>query len=166
MDKDKTRLRKLDIAFGALCVLLGTAYFLIAFFMPRQGSGSFGGNQLATAPGLLPMVVSAVFVLMSATLVYQALRDGARITREDWEKLRGLWKEDNVRRTARIVLIITVYAFGLLRNLPYILATFLYLAVFMYCFKAAPLRKICIISLVASVAIWFFFGQVALIPLP
>ena len=165
--REKEIIGKLDIVFGIFLIILGIAYFVSAFRMPRGNiGGNFGGSTLALSPGLLPMFVSAVLILLSIVMIFQSVKEGSRITKEDLASLKQVVKKPSFRRTLLIILIIALYAFVALEILPYTVATFLYLVVFMFCFKAGSLPKILIVSLVVTVLLWFFFGKIALIPLP
>ncbi len=165
--REKEIIGKLDIVFGIFLIILGIAYFVSAFRMPRGNiGGNFGGSTLALSPGLLPMFVSAVLILLSIVMILQSIKEGSRITKEDMASLKQVVKKPSFRRTLLIILIIAIYAFVALELLPYTIATFLYLVVFMFCFKAGSLPKILIVSLIVTVLLWFFFGKIALIPLP
>ena len=167
MIQDKKTLRKCDIVFGVFLVILSAAFFLLAFYMPVLAIGrTSAGPELSTAPGLMPMVISAALFLMGIILVVSALREGSRLSREDFKKAVAKIKAPESRRMVLMSLIIIVYAFGLLRRVHFLAATFIYLFVFMFLFKAAHPVKIVLISAVTAALIWFFFGQVALIPLP
>ena len=167
MIQDKKTLRKCDIAFGVFLVLLSAVFFAMAFNMPVMAIGRTSvGPEIFTAPGLLPMVISASLCLMGIILVISALREGARLSREDFKNAVAKLKSPESRRMALMGLIIIVYAFGLLKRVHFLLATFIYLAVFMFLFKAAHPVKIIFIGVITAALIWFFFGRVALIPLP
>ena len=164
---EKKVLGKLDIAFGIFLLILGAAYFISAFRMPRGNlGGNFGGSTLALSPGLLPMFVSGVLILLSTVMIIQSVREGSRITGDDVKKALAFWKQKSVQRTALIVLLIFIYAFFGLEYLPYTVATFLFLFLFMFLFKAGSVPRILLISVVVTAALWFFFGKIAAIPLP
>jgi hypothetical protein len=124
------------------------------------------GPEISTAPGLLPMVISATLCILGMILIISAVREGSRISREDLKKALGKLKSTESKRMVLICLIIVIYSFGLLKNVHFMLATFIYLTVFMLLFKATHPVKIVLISGVTAALIWFFFGRVALIPLP
>jgi len=167
MISDKKTIRKCDVAFGSVLVILSAVFFMLAFNMPILAVGrTSAGPEISTAPGLLPMVVSATLFLMGITLVFSALREGGRISREDIKKAIARIKTPESRRMLVISIIIITYAFGLLSRIPFTVATFIYLAVFMFIFKATHPVKIILISAITAVLIWFFFGPIALIPLP
>lgn len=167
MIQDKKTLRKTDIAFGAFLIILSIFTFVLAYRMPVKTTGLiFSGQDFATAPGLLPMVISAILLLLGVILLVSAVREGARISRDDIRKVIARMKSPESGRMALICLIIIVYSFGLLKRIHFLAATFIYLAVFMFLFKAAHPAKIFILSVVTAGLIWFFFGKLAMIPLP
>jgi hypothetical protein len=167
MIQDKKTLRKCDVAFGILLIIVSIAFFGMAFSMPIRAIGRASqGPELSTAPGLLPMVISAALCVFGVILVVSAFREGGRITRADLKKAAAKLKTPESKRMGLIGLIIMLYAFGLLKNVHFLLATFMYLAVFMFLFKAAHPVKIIIICGITAALIWFLFGRVALIPLP
>jgi hypothetical protein len=167
MIQDKKTLRKCDVFFGIFLVLVSLAFFLMAFRMPVLAIGRASqGPELSTAPGLLPMVVSAALCVLGVILVISALREGGRISAGDFKNVIAKLKTDESRRMVLICFIIMLYAFGLLGRVHFLLATFLYLSIFMFLFKAAHPVKIIIICGITAALIYFFFGRVALIPLP
>jgi hypothetical protein len=112
------------------------------------------------------MVISAALCILGIILTISALREGGRVSGEDFKKAIAKLKTTESKRMALICLIIIIYAFGLLKNVHFLLATFLYLTIFMFLFKASHPVKIILICTITAALIWFFFGRVALIPLP
>lgn len=167
MIQDKKTLRKADMAFGTFLILLSVLSFIEAYRMPIKTTGTiFGGKNIATAPGLLPMVISMVLLILGMILVVSAIREGARITVRDLKKVVDAFKRPQSKRMELICLIIILYSFGLLKRIHFLAATFIYLFVFFLLFKAASPIKSFIISVVTAGLIWFFFGKIAMIPLP
>ena len=166
MIKNKQTLRKLDLVFSVVLFAFSLFFFVNALKMPRENLGSFGGNSVATAPGILPAIISGILMLLAVLLFVSAYKENARITREDLLKALAAVKSRQSLRIALVVLIVIVYAFLLLGNIPYSLATAVYLFVFMLVFKADKIWKLALISVITALCIWAFFGQVAMIPLP
>ncbi|MDR1625160.1 MAG: tripartite tricarboxylate transporter TctB family protein [Spirochaetia bacterium] len=167
MIQDKKTLRKCDVAFGTFLIIVSIVFFVMAFKMPILAIGRASqGPELSTAPGLLPMTVSATLCALGIILVISAWREGGRISGKDFRNAIAKVKTDESKRMALICLIIMLYAFGLLKRVHFSLATFIYLSVFMFLFKATHPVKMIIICGITAALIWFFFGRVALIPLP
>lgn len=166
MIKNKKTLRKLDLVFAVALFTFGLFYLIYALKMPTENLGSFGGNSVATAPGILPGIVSAVIMVLAIILFFSAWKENARITKEDMKKVWEVLISKTSQRVALVVLIVVIYGFVLLGNVPYLIATTVYLFAFMWLFKAGKIWKILLISVITSVCIWAFFGQVAMIPLP
>lgn len=154
------------MVFAVLLFALGLFFFINALRMPTENLGSFGGNSAATAPGLLPAIVSGVIMLLSIVLFVSAYKENARITKADLKKAWEVLISKTSQRVVLVVLIVVIYGFVLLGNVHYLAATFIYLFAFMWIFKAGKIWKILLISIATSICIWLFFGQVAMIPLP
>ncbi len=166
MIKDKSVLRKLDIAFGIL-LLIGSAILLVwSALMPVSGLGGAMQVSFWIAPGALPVVVSSVMIVLAVVLIVGAVREGARVTGEDVRKALAILKTREAKYSFIISALLILYIVFMLGWMPYWLATFLFLAVFMFIFKAGRPHVILLVSAFTTLAIWYCFGEVVMIPLP
>ena len=70
------------------------------------------------------------------------------------------------RRSSLVLAGIAVYFFIFWGRLPYVVATFIFLAGMMALFKAGAWWKILLIAGIATAVVWYVFGVLAMVPLP
>ncbi len=166
MIKDKKVLRKLDVAFGIL-LLIGSVILLVwSALMPVSGLGGAMQVSFWIAPGALPVVVSSVMAILAVVLIAGAVREGAKVTGEDVRKALAILGTREAKYSFVISALLILYIVFMLGWLPYWLATFLFLSVFMFIFKAGRPHVILLVSAFTTLAIWYCFGEVVMIPLP
>jgi len=119
-----------------------------------------------TDPALLPTVVCGILIILGLLLILGALKEGARLNKVDFWAVVAWCRSEQTRRMWIIMGVFVIYIFVMLGRLPYVVSTFLFLAGFMFYFKAAKWWKILIISATTSAAIALGFGEFMLIPLP
>lgn len=161
--KDKNIMRKMDIVFGVILVLLGMFFAWQSYKMPWNGIS--GGGVLA-APGLLPLIISIVLMLCGVILIVSAVKEGTRITKEDLKAALKVLKSKAAVRIYVMLVIIAGYIFGLVGRIEFTLATFIFLSVFFLYVKAGKWWGCLILAAVVAVAISFAFGTLIGIPLP
>ena len=167
MIQNKKTLRKADFITGLLLILGGGFFLYESLKMPWKGlSGTFEEGEFFTAPGFLPVVVTSILIILGACLTISALREGGRLTRDDFKKVIAAFKTVESKRLVVMALIIVFYVFGLISRVHFTLATFLYLAIFMFLFKAGSWYKVLLIAGLTAVVISYVFGNLMQIPLP
>lgn len=127
---DKSEMRKKDfvtslmlIAFGIFLVL----YSIIAIPM----KDSYGGvmNVWYVSPGLFPLCIGILIILMGIVLLNRAIQDGgARKFLEDFSKKKE--SSDKTLRFLGIILVISVYVYLNIPRIDYFLCTLFCLTVF------------------------------------
>lgn len=163
MISDKKIMRKMDIIFGVILVILGIVFAVESYKMPW--SGISGGGVLA-APGLLPLIVSLIIAACGVILVVSARREGARISKDDIKAAVNTLKSKPATRVYVMLVIIAGYVFGLIGRIEFTLATFIFLAVFFLYIRAGKWWSCFILAAVVAAAISFGFGTLLSIPLP
>jgi len=164
MDEAKKRLRALDFFMGA-------AFAAVGLFLVIEGYQAFVSPALATVersanPGVSTMFIGGLLILFGSVIALIGLaasgnpfRIAAHVIPETIGKatfLRGL-----------IVLgCIAVYFFVLWEMVPYVVSTFIFLVGMMTIFKAGAWWKILLIAGISVGVIWYFFGVLAMVPLP
>ncbi len=163
MINNKRILRKLDIVFGAVLVVLGIVFALQSYKMPWNG---ISGGGVMAAPGLLPLIVSLIIAVCGIILIVSAWKEGARISRED---IKDVFRTLGSRQAIRIyimLLIIGAYIFGLVGRIHFALATFIFLAAFFLYVRAGKWWSCLILAAVVAAVISYAFGTLLSIPLP
>jgi hypothetical protein len=162
----EARLANMDLAGGVAVFCFGLFVFLsgvhMCFFAVT------GAKVWYYSPGFFPCFIGAVLMLASLILVLGKRRAGARLGKGAFTSAdppaarRGAW------RLLLSVGLFALYVFVLIGTLPFVLATFLYLAVTMILFRrdGYPVWKLLLISAAAAGAVYLFFGVVASVPLP
>ncbi|MCC8190199.1 MAG: hypothetical protein LIP77_06105 [Planctomycetes bacterium] len=190
---DEGALRRADLAFGVVLAAMAIVMLIGAvriFFNPfgrdfhqvraqEVKSAIVNWHQSAA---LLPGLLSLVLLILSLVLIHVALMRGAKADFLRLGTLVHLVRSGEGRVFAAIVLQLCLYAYFLLpfcrqyldvfprfQGFPFLVATFLYLAVMMMAFNART-KGAMVLSLtlaaVAAGAITYGFGMLALIPLP
>ena len=117
------------------------------------------------APGFVPLIFGGMIFLMSLLLWIRAVRNkGYRmgITRE---KVRGLLRSKTAHRWV-LAIGYSFFFFFLLGRVYFYLAAFIVLFLFMVTFGREKLLNVLVISIATSVAIYFVFTRIFLVPLP
>lgn len=149
--------------FGAVLIILGIIFAFEAYKMPWNG---ISGGGVMAAPGLLPLLVSVILAICGIILIVSALREGARITKEDLRQTAHALVGRKAIRIYIMLLIIAGYIFGLIGRIHFALATFIFLSVFFLYVRAGKWWSCLILAAAVAAAISFAFGNLLHIPLP
>jgi hypothetical protein len=158
-------LRKADFITGILLALFGLMALIFTLNF-RWDLPAVQRDGWYTAPGLLPASASALLILLGCFLAFHAFKQGGAWKREDFAQFKDAVAGTAFKRGLLTAVLLLVYAFGLVGRVHFIAGSFLFLAAFMFLFKAGSWWKILLISSVASFAIGFLFENLARIPLP
>jgi hypothetical protein len=190
---EKTSLRRADIVFSvvlmmiSIIVMIESINILINPFgrsFEKVSAESIKNNILKwyESPALIPFLLAVVLLLLSVSLLHIALKDGARLDFVTKVKLFNFIKNREFIVSCSVISCLCVYAYILIpfcrrkidffprfQGFPFMVATYIYLALMMIIFNKKSLKKIIvslILSAVASFIIIYGFGMLALIPLP
>ncbi len=148
---------------SAVCFAIFGAAFCIAALRMRVFN-----NSLLVSPGLFPLILGAVFILLGLLLLRSAVKRGG------WEQASHVLSGGNLHAFATsprvhkaVVLLLIVVAYvAALGYIPFLWATAGYLlATFVY-LKAMKLHWIVLVSFLAAYAITFAFRDLFRIPMP
>lgn len=164
---------KADFVTSLVLLAFSVAVILLSIDMPRLEHRDINPW---TVPGIVPGMIGAVIGLMSLVLLGRSLRQGGfrlGITRE---KIGEAISHPQVRRATVTILFCLFYAFGLVGLLPYPVATFLFVFIFIVLFeynRSLPARgqgkmffKAFIEAALVSAAVSSLFAYVFLVRLP
>jgi len=158
---------KLDAIVAVLMMALGIIAVIEAAKMPI--AKTFGAAWY-TSPGLMPIVFGYALIVMSAVMLIKSCVISKGICKEDVVRAIAYFKTKTFFRLLLAAFLLTVYIFVLLGNMPYMLATFLYLFVTMFLFRTETTSKHIVIMLLVSAAVaiglGYGFKELARIPLP
>ena len=148
---------RVDLAWAAAWIAAGAAIVAGAWTMDRLERY---GATFYSAPGLVPGVLGLAILLLGIALAARATREGALRT--------GSAKAWSWGNTPVVLALCLAYAVGLVGRLPFWLATFLFVTVFIAIFEEGARRKLAAPAYGAatSLAVTYLFEAVFLVRLP
>jgi uncharacterized membrane protein YhaH (DUF805 family) len=131
---DLLRMRRAD--FWTSLIFFGIAAGMIGSAMTMPLKESFAGVQNAwyVSPALLPLMIAAGLLILATTLLCNAIRTGGAAAAL---ASLGRWAEASRDATVRMLVSIAIiagYVFGLIPRVDYVIATALFLQVFIAAF--------------------------------
>ena len=178
-------MRKKDFWSGLVLVLSALAFLAASLRLPWRDTGYdwFG------SPGFVPAILAGFLLLGGTRLMLRSRAGGAfydslaampnpcacdapeaqgTAPRRGSEREPALpaWMRSEPLRGALTVALCGAYVFLLMGRIPYIPATFLFLAGFILIFRGAGLPRSGVIGAAASVSIWFVFYKIFAVFLP
>ncbi len=175
-------MRKKDFWSGLVLVLSAFAFLVGSLRLPWRDTGYdwFG------SPGFVPAILAVFLLICGIRLMVRSHAGGEFYDRlaalsdpcacaapEDAQETAGArtpegpaWMRSEALRGALTVALCGAYVFLLMGRIPYIPATFLFLAGFILLFRGANLPRSGVIGAAASVSIWFVFYKIFAVFLP
>ena len=159
-----------DFVTSLVLIAFGAAMLWVSLEMPRFEQRNINPYSI---PGIVPGVLAVVNLLLAAILLLRSLvRGGYRFGGGDW---RAAVSSDGSKRLATAFCLTVAYAVGLIGVVPFWLATFVFVAVFILVFEwpmvAAKRRWILLASamiqgVLVSAAVALVFQELFLVTLP
>jgi Tripartite tricarboxylate transporter TctB family len=168
-----TGMVKADFVTGLVLIALGITTVLASLAMPRFAELEVNPYTL---PGLVPGALGLVILILGTALFVRAARAGGwRLM--DRAPHRGSWRPDRgMRNLALAIMLCLAYAAGLVGRVPFWLATFLFMTLFVAAFewplaraRAQRLRRVAfavVFGAVVSAAVTLVFQEIFLVRLP
>jgi putative tricarboxylic transport membrane protein len=163
---------KADFITGLVLIALGAAALIASIEMPRFEERAINPY---TVPGLVPGVLGAVILVLGTALLVRAARAGGWRLVEGREGPRW-WAEAGVQRLGLSIVLCVGYAAGLVGRVPFWLATFVFVALFVAVFewpqaatgseRARRIGIALVLGAVVSAAVTRVFQEVFLVRLP
>jgi len=164
---DKLKLRRADLVTSIILFLFSAFVFVNAIELLSNTLRK--EKDWYVSAGLFPLIISVFLALCAYLLFSRARKDGAKLDFIKTENIKSLISSKEFKVATFIIGLLAFYIFVLLEVLPYWLATFIYLYVFMFTFQKKTKKHIIIMSIVAvlsTIALTYGFGTLAMIPLP
>ena len=142
------------------------------------------------APGLVPAILAAILLFIGLILVMRSWKgngiykqsDSSQST-EPQEGSKDVVTSDDVQavdntkanysflkternRVIAVLIISAVYVFLLLGRIPYVAATAIFIAGFIFIFRGAGWLKGAIVAILTSTAVWLVFDKIFAVVLP
>jgi hypothetical protein len=164
MDESIIRLRSLD-------VFMGLGFLAVGAFVAYDGFVAYYAPQLVTVekasnPGVTTIFIGGLMGLLGLVITVIGMLGSHHPFRIAKQAVSETMRSKAFYKGVIALAGIAVYFFGFWDRIPYVVATFLFLAGMMAIFKAGPWWKILLISGVTVTIVWYVFGVLAMIPLP
>jgi hypothetical protein len=164
MDESKIRLRTLD-------VYMGLGFLAVGAFVAYDGIVAFYAPQLATVeksanPGVTTIFIGGLMGLLGLVIAVIGFLGSRHPLRTARQAVSETVRSHAFYKGVIALACIAVYFFVFWDRVPYVVATFLFLAGMMAIFKAGAWWKIALISGATVAIVWYVFGVLAMIPLP
>jgi len=164
MEESTKRLRSLDF-------FMGTGFALIGLYVMFDGYIAYVSPALVTVeksvnPGVTTLFVGGSLALLGLVLAVIGLRGSGNPFLKAAEVIPETLRKKSFLRGVLAMACIGVYFFIFWGRIPYVIATFIFLAGMMFLFKGGAWWKISLISGITVAVIWYLFGVLAMIPLP
>lgn len=174
LDTNQGKQNKYDLIFSTILVIISIAilvYGIFIFKTMKLGKGI----AFYSSPALFPVFIGSVLLMLSLLLVKKTFRyrninivDISSFKNSNLKTILSNYRQSEPIRFIIELLLIAIYVFILIGNLPFYIATFIFLFFNMIIFRenGFAVWKLLIISIIFSVLISFMFSKVANIPLP
>jgi len=164
MEESTRRLRSLDFFMGA-------SFALIGLYVMVEGYMTFVSPALVTVeksvnPGITTLFVGGMLALLGLILAIIGLRGSGNPFQKAAQVIPETLRKQSFLRGVLAMACIGIYFFVFWGRIPYVMATFIFLAGMMLLFKGGAWWKVCLISGITVAIIWYLFGVLAMIPLP
>ncbi|WP_157961803.1 tripartite tricarboxylate transporter TctB family protein [Acuticoccus kandeliae] len=128
--------RKADVVISTLMIVFGAFIIYRASLMPWSSTRTGGESQWFLSPGLFPATIGSLLILFSCRVLLTALREGGHrgILRSLGAWVRNLPADRSTQRVAFMIVWLAIYIFGLIGNVNYLVASSLFLFVFIAVF--------------------------------
>lgn len=191
-DKTKSTVRRFDLITSIILIIFSVfmMYESYKLFANPFGKATITDEEIAknlaswyTSPGLIPIIIAGILLVLSIGLLIVALKDGAKFDFFTKEKIATLKTNREIKTFAIVVGILAIYIYGLIplcrsylhffnnfQGFPFAIATSIYISVMAIIYQRERTKKNIIISIIVGVAAAFIitvlFNKVALIMLP
>ena len=164
MDESTRRLRSLDFFMGSGFALIGMYVFIDGYEM--FVSPALETVERSANPGVTSMFVGGSLALLGAIMGIIGLRGSQRPFRVAKQAISETLRKRTFLKGTLALGCVAAYFFVLWGRIPYVIATFIFLAGTMLIFMAGAWWKVSIISGVTVAIVWYVFGVLAMVPLP
>lgn len=153
------KMRDADIPISIL-MILGSSWAVYESLRMSHEVYSKGQATLYTVPGLLPFIVSVCILGCSIWILINAIRAGGDLKFLSPSALKRTFSSFKAFIPTIVMGLMWIYVFIFVGRIHFIIATFLFISIFMVAFKATRLIRILLTSALFSLAIVYFFSKV------
>jgi hypothetical protein len=159
MDEKVKKIRDGDILISIL-MILGSSWAIYESLRMSYEVYFKGRATLYTVPGLFPFIVSLCILGGSIWVFINAIRSGGDLKFLSPCALKKTFSSFKAFIPTIVMGLMWIYVFIFVGRIHFIIATFLFISLFMITFKATQWIRILLISALYSAAIVYFFSKV------
>ena len=159
-----------DLVTAIVLILFGLALFYLSYTMPRLEARRI---HPATIPGLVPMALGAALVVLGGMLSVHAWKSKGA---DGWGAFFAIFRTPEAMRSASALLLILIFAVGLVGWLPFWAASMIFIFVFVMTMETLVTLKpihwgrsllwAAITAVGAGGSIFYLFSNLLLVRLP
>jgi hypothetical protein len=128
----ETNMPKADFVTSIILLIFSISIIILSIRMPRMEEV---GADPYSAPGIVPGFLGVIILFLSIILLVRSIfKNGFKIDLHR-KKIISFFKDKPIIRVLLTLIISVVYGTILLGRTPYVLATFLYVIVFVFIFE-------------------------------
>jgi len=163
--QEKQYVRSIDFFMGIIFAAMGSYMIIDArkMFEARMLKGIYPSYS---NPGVFITFIGSLLLVMGLILAVIGFKGSGNLKKTVSTGLKALVTSVLTWRAVIALALLAVYFLILLGRVEYHIATFAFLVVTMFVFKATSWWKILIIAAISTWAIGYFFGTLAGLPLP
>lgn len=170
---NEKQMRKADFITSIVLLVFAFTVTWMALSMPRLEEKNINPY---TAPGVVPGILGVIIFILALIMFVRTLRSSDFLPKIEKGNLKSLLKDAGTMRLSVSLALCLVYALILIGNIPYILATFVFVFAFILCFDLkfdaaqGSRKRIIIVALIEAVltaaAVSAAFEYLFLVDLP
>ncbi len=191
-EKTKSTVRRFDLVTSIVLIIFSIwlAYESYKLFANPFGKATITDEEIVknleswyTSPGLIPIIICGVLLVLSIALLVTAIKDGARFDFFTKEKIATLKTNRELKTFVTVVGTLAIYIYGLIplcrsylhffynfQGFPFAIATSIYVSGIAIIYQRERTKRNIIISIIVGISAAFIitvlFNKVALIMLP
>jgi len=170
---NEKQMRKADFFTSIVLLVFAFTVTGMAFNMPRLEEKNINPY---TAPGVVPGILGVIIFILALIMFIRTLRGSDFLPKFKKGNMKSLLSDAGTMRLLVSLAICLIYALVLIGNIPYILATFIFVLAFILCFdlkydavegsRKRIIVKALIQAVITSVAVSAAFEYLFLVDLP
>lgn len=170
---NEKQMRKADFVTSIVLLVFAFTVTSMAFNMPRLEEKNINPY---TAPGVVPGILGVIIFILALIMFIRTLRGSDFLPKFEKGNMKSLLSDPGTMRLLVSLAICLIYALVLIGNIPYMLATFIFVLAFILCFdlkydavegsRKRIIVKALIQAVITSVAVSLAFEYLFLVDLP
>ena len=151
-------MRKAEVIFGTATILVAVLFIALAGSFPDSR-----GDDVGMA--FYPRMMGFIIIALSTVVIFQSFRKKPETSTGEKEEPFFDIEDKGIYRVL-VMIAMTLFYASVLGVLGFLVITPIYLIVLMFIFKAGSVKRILLVSVLTTLAIYIVFQRLLLIPLP